>query len=272
MKANLFNLEKPMVMGILNLTPDSFYDGGKYTTAEAALERCKQLIKDGADIIDIGASSTRPGAKEISIEEESNRLTEVLKLIRNEFPDILISVDTYRASIARECVAAGADIINDISAGDLDPDMFATIAELDVPYIMMHMQGTPETMQSRPEYTDIIEDINQIFFKKITQLNNLGFDKIILDPGFGFGKTLKQNYRLLKKIAAFRFYGCPVAMGISRKSMINQVLDIQADEALNATTVLNTIAIQKGVDIIRVHDVKEVREAITLIEYMKNNG
>ncbi len=271
MKVNLFNLDRPLVMGILNLTPDSFYDGGNYTNAEEALERCKQMVKEGADIIDIGATSTRPGANEISEEEETNRLFPILKTIREEFPNILISVDTYRASVARECVALGADIINDVSGGDLDPDMFTTIAELDVPYVMMHMQGTPDTMQSRPYYTDVIENIIEVYHQKISKLNELGFEKIIMDPGFGFGKTVEQNYRLLKKINTFHFYGYPVIAGISRKSMISKVLENKPEEALNGTTILNTIAIMKGADIIRVHDVKEAREVITLFEYMKAN-
>lgn len=259
----------PIVMGILNVTSDSFYDGGQYNSEENWLTQTKKMIDDGAEIIDIGAYSTRPGAKNISEEEESNQLTKAIRSVRKHFPEILISADTFRASVAKKAVEAGATIINDISGGTMDAKMFETIAKLKVPYILMHIQGTPETMQKKPEYKNVTEEVFSFFDSKIKELNSLGFNKIILDPGFGFGKTLEHNYQLLKDMEKFHSFHLPLLVGFSRKSMINKLLNVSAKDALNGTTVLNTIALQKGAKIFRVHDVKEAKEAVVIVDYLK---
>ncbi len=258
----------PLVMGILNVTPDSFYDGGKYVTEIEWLQQAKQMIDEGAELLDIGAYSTRPGAKDVSENEETERLVKVIKSVRKQFPEILISADTFRASVAEKAVESGANLINDISGGTLDKDMFLTIAKLQVPYILMHIQGTPQTMQQNPIYEDVTEDVFTFFGKKLKELKELGISKVILDPGFGFGKTLEHNYQLLKKLNKFNGLNLPVMVGFSRKSMINKLLNIKPENALNGTTVLNTIALQNGVKIIRVHDVKEAKEAVRIVEYL----
>jgi dihydropteroate synthase len=265
----LIKFIKPFIMGIVNLTPDSFYDGGKYSSATDVLRDVEEKLEQGAHIVDIGAASSRPFAQEISETEEWKRLEEVLRSIRKTFPDCLISVDTYRASIAKRSADLGADIINDIGGGNLDPAIFETVAALDLPYILMHIQGTPQTMQVDPHYQDVVMDIKEDFIKKLKVLENLNFKKIILDPGFGFGKNTKDNYTLLKGIEAFHPLGFPLLVGVSRKGMINKVIGTNPVTALNGTTVLNTIALLNGAAILRVHDVKEAKQAIELTEFYK---
>ncbi len=264
-KGNLIDLNKPKVMGILNLTPDSFYDGGKYRSERSILLQVEKMIVEGATFIDIGAYSSRPGAKDLNENEELNRISQTLEFILKNFPDIFISIDTFRSKVAKTCVEIGACMINDISGGNLDKNMFETIAKLQVPYVLMHMPGTPQTMQKLTDYEDIIKDIIYYFSKKINQLNVLGVNDIILDVGFGFGKTLDQNYELLQKLKLFKSFDLPLLTGISRKSMIYKLLNITADEALNATSVTNTIALLNGSNILRVHDVKEAVETIKIV-------
>ena len=251
-------------MGILNVTPDSFFDGGKYQTAAHVIEQVSNMLAEGASIIDVGGMSSRPGADIISEEEEMKRVLPVIKSIVSNFPEAIISIDTVNAKVAEQSVEAGAAIINDISAGNLDEAMFETVAKLGVPYILMHMQGRPETMQENPSYEDMLTNILDFFIEKIGQLRALKVKDIIIDPGFGFGKTVNDNYHLLKNIDAFKILGLPLLVGISRKSMIYKVLNTSANEALNGTTVLNTLALERGAKILRVHDVKEAVEAISL--------
>ncbi|PBQ34849.1 dihydropteroate synthase [Sphingobacteriaceae bacterium] len=257
-------------MAIVNITPDSFYDGGKYDSVRDILHDVEEKIKLGADIIDLGAASSRPNAKEISETEEWERLKGVLTVIREKFPEILISIDTYRASIAEQSAHLGADIINDIGGGTLDDKMFATVARLNLPYILMHIQGTPQTMQQNPHYENSVSDIREIFESKINSLKNLNFSKIIIDPGFGFGKSLENNYELLKGMSSFLNLHFPILAGVSRKGMINKVIGTNPVTALNGTTVLNTIALLNGASILRVHDVTEAKQAIELTEFYKS--
>jgi dihydropteroate synthase len=264
-RGKLINLSTPLVMGILNITPDSFYDGGKYTTEKQILKKTGQMIREGASIIDIGAYSSRPGAAEISVDEEIGRLAPALGAIRKKYKDITISVDTFRSSVAEIAVKEyDVDIINDISAGDADKDMFSMIASLSVPYIMMHMKGTPMDMQVNPVYDDVVEEILLYFSEKVQKAKLAGICDIIIDPGFGFGKTLDHNYRILSRLDDFKILELPVLAGFSRKSMIYKALDITSREALNGTSVLNTIALMKGADILRVHDVREAVQTIKL--------
>ncbi|WP_317899733.1 dihydropteroate synthase [Aurantibacillus circumpalustris] len=269
-KGKIITFNAPLIMGIVNITPDSFYDGGKYSTVKDVLNDVEEKIKQGAHIIDIGAASTRPNAIELSDTEEWERLKENLNEIRKTFPNTLISVDTYRASIAKQSAEYGADIINDIGGGNLDKNMFATVAELDLPYVLMHIQGTPQTMQINPHYQNVLQEIKSNFELKIELLAKLNFKKIILDPGFGFGKTLENNYTLLKGIDQFSNLGFPILAGISRKAMINKVIGTNPVTALNGTTVLNTIALLNGAQLLRVHDVSEAKQAIELTEFYKN--
>ena len=267
----LYETDPPLVMGILNVTPDSFYDGGKYVSEEDIAGRVEQLASEGADILDVGAFSTRPGAEPVPEEEEWRRLEQALRIIRDLQPQLPVSVDTFRASVARKAVEGYAvEMINDISGGDMDPEMFRTVADLRVAYVMMHMQGTPQTMQDNPEYDHVVRDILYIFSKKIALLNELGVTTLVLDPGFGFGKTLEHNYQLLKGLKAFRATGLPLLVGVSRKSMIWRLLGTSAEEALEGTTVVQTLALLEGVDILRVHDVRAAREAVKIIDYWKN--
>lgn len=259
---------KPLIMAIVNITPDSFYDGGKYSNVNDVLQDVEEKIKQGADIIDIGAASSRPNAKAISEQEEWERLEQYLPAIRKKFPQILISIDTFNASIARKSASYGADIINDVSGGSMDANMFETIAELDLPYVLMHMQGTPQNMQQNPHYVNVVEEVREELSKKIEQLSALNFTKIIVDVGFGFGKTQEHNYLLLKNLQQFNQY--PILAGFSRKSMINKVIGTNPVTSLNGTTVLNTIALLNGVSILRVHDVTEARQAINLVQFYKN--
>lgn len=254
-------------MGILNLTPDSFYDGNQYLAEKAMLNRVTQMLEEEADIIDIGAFSSRPGADFVSLDEERKRLLPSVKSIIKHFPKTVISIDTYRSEIAKEVVAEGAQIINDISAGNLDGKMFESIAKLQVPYIMMHMQGTPKNMQKHPKYDDVVGEIKDFFNQKIAELERLNHQNIIIDPGFGFGKTLSHNYELLHRLEEFSSIDKPLLVGISRKSMLYKLLDKTPGEVLNATTIANTIAILKGAKILRVHDIKEAKEILKITQY-----
>ncbi len=265
---NYWDFNIPKVMGILNLTPDSFYDGGRFTKVDAMLAHVDKMILEGADIIDVGGYSSRPGAENISEKEELSRLSRALEAIRSQYPDIVLSADTFRSSIARIVVEKfKVNIINDISGGQMDPMMMDTIADLQVPYIIMHMQGTPQTMQQNTSYTDLIDDVIRFLGRQAALLTEKGVNDIIIDPGFGFSKTLDQNYQLLSNLDVFRILELPILVGISRKSMIYRLLKTTPDEALNATTALHMTALERGADILRVHDVKEAKEAVQL--YLK---
>ncbi len=271
-KGKLVDLSSPKVMGILNITPDSFFDGGKYASERGIINHVEKMIFEGATFIDIGAYSSRPGAKPISEKEELNRILPVVKTLVKTFPEIIISIDTFRSSIAKQCVLHGASIINDISAGTLDKNMFKTIAELQVPYIIMHMQGNPENMQTDPNYNNIVQDLLFYFSDKIAQLRKLGVNDIITDVGFGFGKTVAHNYQLLHHLNMFQNLNVPTLVGISRKSMLYKPLQINPETALNATSSANTIALLHGANILRVHDVKEAIECIKIVDLLKNNS
>ena len=264
----LVDLNTPKVMGVLNITPDSFYDGGRYKDAKSILNQTEKLISEGATFIDIGAYSSRPGADFISENEELQRIVPVVELIQKKNPDVLISVDSFRAKVIRECVSAGAVISNDISAGKLDPDMIKTVGELGVPYIMMHMRGTPQTMKNHTTYQHLINEIYAYFSKQIELARQHNITDIIIDPGFGFAKTLAQNYELLNQMEFFKNLNCPILTGVSRKSMIYKVLGCTAEEALNGTTALNMVALMNGACILRVHDVKEAVECIKLFNQL----
>ena len=268
---NKIDLSTTIIMGILNLTDNSFYDGGNYINTEKAVEQAKKMINEGATIIDIGAQSSKPGSIEIDYHSEIEKIIPVLKSIKNKFPDILVSVDTYRAVVAEESINNGADIINDISAGELDKKMFSIIAKYNVPYIIMHMQGKPQHMQNNPRYNDVTKEILDYFKKKIIKLKEFGIEKIIVDPGFGFGKKIEHNYQLLNNLHELKGLGEPILVGISRKSMIYNLVETNANMALNGTTVLNTLAINRGANIIRVHDVKEAAECIKIVHFLKNS-
>lgn len=269
-RGKLVFLSRPVVMGIVNITADSFYEGSRFTGDMEILKRCEQILSEGGTFIDLGAYSSRPGAEDISEAEEIKKLANALKIIRKEFPDALISVDTFRSGVARTVVNDfEADMINDISGGNMDEQMFETVASLKVPYILMHMRGTPQTMQQQTTYENMEAEILQYFSEKILQLKTSGVKDIILDPGFGFAKTLEQNYRLLGQLPRFTIFGLPLLVGLSRKSMIYRLLKTSPADALNGTTALNTIALLGGADILRVHDVKEAVECIQLVETYK---
>ena len=271
LRGKLIDLRQPHVMGILNITPDSFYDGGKYHQSEQKiLSRAEQMLQEGATILDVGGYSSRPGATDITVEEEKLRVVSAIELITKQLPEANISVDTFRAAVAEEALGAGACMVNDISGGGLDPKMFDVIARYHVPYVLMHMRGTPQTMKQLTDYENIIVELLDYFQRKVAQLRKHNVADIILDPGFGFAKTIDQNYFLLKNLKAFQELGLPVLVGLSRKSMIYKRLGTSSGEALNGTTALNTIALMQGATILRVHDVKEAREAIQLIQYMKD--
>ena len=259
------DLSKPVVMGILNIAPDSFYDGGRFGTLDARLKQTEQMLKEGASIIDLGAVSTRPGALEVSPDIELERLLPSLQSIRNHFPECILSVDTYRPLIARAVVDHGADMINDIYGGRFEEGMLATISNLKVPYILMHLKGDPEKMQDNPAYSDVVAEVAYFLEQQTIQCRAKGIHQIIIDPGFGFGKTIQHNFQLLSRLETFRSLGFPLMVGISRKSLIHRFLEITPDTALNGTTVLHTIALLKGANILRVHDVKEAMEAIRLV-------
>ena len=266
----LMDLSEPQVMGILNVTPDSFYAGSRGVTNGYILDRCQQILDEGASIIDIGAYSSRPNAQHISAEEEMSRLRTGLELIRKNHPEAIVSVDTFRADIARMCVEEyGVAIINDISAGNMDEQMFSTIARLGVPYIIMHMKGTPQNMQENPQYDHFLKEIFYYFSEEVQKLRDLGAKDIIIDPGFGFGKTIEHNYELMNHLEEFHLFELPILVGISRKSMIYKLLGSNPEEALNGTTALNTVALTKGAHILRVHDVKEAVECVKIVQKMK---
>lgn len=266
----LLDLSTPQVMGILNVTPDSFYAGSRMQTETQIATRVEQMLEEGADMIDIGAYSSRPGAADISVQEEMDRLRAGLRIVRRMHPDAIVSVDTFRAAVACMCVEEyGVAIVNDISGGEMDKDMFPTVARLGVPYVLMHMQGTPQNMQQQPHYDSLLGDIFRYFARKVQQLRDLGAKDIVLDPGFGFGKTLEHNYELLAHLEDFRVFGLPLLVGVSRKSMVYNLLGTTPAEALNGTTAVNTVCLMKGADILRVHDVRQAVEAIKIITKMK---
>lgn len=270
---SLLDLSVPCVMGILNVTPDSFYEGSRMQTEMEIIRRIEQILSEGASIIDIGAYSSRPNAENVSPKEEMERLRMGLSILRKVQPDAIVSVDTFRADVARMCVEEyGVSIINDIAAGEMDADMFRTVAELNVPYIMMHMRGTPQDMQHRPHYDNLLKEVFEYFARKVQQLRDLGVKDMILDPGFGFGKTVEHNYELLAHLEDFRIFELPLLVGVSRKSMIYRLLGTTPQEALNGTTVLDTICLLKGADILRVHDVREAVETVKIVEAMKKEG
>ena len=270
-KGNLLDLNKPKIMGILNVTPDSFFDGGLYNTEKKVDVQVMKMIEDGMDILDVGGYSSRPGAKEISINEEIDRVIPVVKFLRKTYPELILSVDTFRSEVARNCLDLGIDIINDISAGCIDKNILDVVAEYNCPYIMMHMKGTPQTMQINPEYENLIKELLIYFAKRIYLAREKGIIDIIIDPGFGFGKTLDHNYTIMKKIENFKLLDLPILVGISRKSFITKQLDIDKKDSLNGTTALNMYFLEKNVNILRVHDVKEAKECIMLHEKIKSS-
>lgn len=270
-KRKLIDLSTPRVMGILNITPDSFYEGSRLKNADEALKKTEQMLNEGADFLDVGGMSTRPGSEILSETDELNRVIPIIEIILKNFPETLISVDTWRSKVALEAVGAGAAIVNDISAGSLDSELFQTVAKLDVPYILMHMQGTPQTMQQNPVYKDVVLEVNQFLSEKIIELRKLGVSDIILDPGFGFGKTIDHNYRLLKNLNLIGFGEFPILAGLSRKSMIKKLLDVDEKNALNGTTAVNMIALQNGANILRMHDVKEAKQCVQIWQELKNS-
>jgi len=258
--------EKPLIMGIINSTPDSFYQGSRFSGTDAVLAQAEKMLEEGADIIDIGGQSTRPGSTLLTATEELQRVIESVEAIHNRFPEAFISIDTFYALVAKETVAAGASIINDISAGSMNETMISMVASLNVPYVLMHMKGTPETMQQSAHYENVTREVLDFFIHKIPFLRNAGIKDIIVDPGFGFGKTVVHNFELLRNLSAFKIFDCPILLGLSRKSTIYKTLGTDASQALNGTTVLNTIGFENGANILRVHDVKEAREVVTLLE------
>lgn len=269
----LLDLSVPQVMGILNVTPDSFYSGSRMQTEADIAARARQILDEGASIIDIGAYSSRPQAEHISPEEEIKRLRVGLEVVNRNHPGAVVSVDTFRAQVAEYCVKEhGVAIINDIAAGEMDAQMFETVARLGVPYIMMHMQGTPQSMQREPHYENLLREVFLYFARKVQQLRNLGVKDIVIDPGFGFGKTLEHNYELMAHLEEFSIFELPLLAGVSRKSMIYRLLGGTPQDALNGTTVLDTIALMKGADILRVHDVREAVETVTIVTAMRNAG
>lgn len=269
-KGQLIDFTSPKVMGILNVTPNSFFDGGKYKNESEMLSQVGKMLADGAAFIDVGAYSSKPSAEFVSEEEELQRIVPIINLILEYYPETLISVDTFRSEVAKVCIENGAAIINDISAGNLDEKMLETVAKYNVPYIMMHMRGTPETMQKMTNYDNIVKEMLFYFSERVAQARSLGINDLIIDPGFGFAKTLEQNYEVLQKLELFEMLELPLLAGVSRKSMIYKTLNSSADEALNGTTVLNTIALIKGAKILRVHDVKEAVECVTLFNKINN--
>lgn len=269
-KGQLIDLSVPKVMGILNITPDSFYDGGRRTTTREIMLYAEKMLKEGATFIDVGAYSSRPGAVDIPEKEELNRILPVVESLVENFPDILLSIDTFRSRVARECIEAGAAMVNDISGGNLDRDMMKTVARLQVPFVIMHMRGTPQTMKKLNDYEDLTEDILYYFSEKIAEARDHGINDIIIDPGFGFSKNIPQNFELLSKLELFKNLDLPILSALSRKSLIYKTFDTTPDEALNGTTVLNTISLLKGANILRVHDVKEAVECVKLVGRLTN--
>ena len=271
-KGKLMDFSSPKIMGILNITPDSFYDGGMFDSNKKILKQVEKMLEDGADIIDIGGCSSKPGSKKVIIDDEIKRVIPTIELIKSKFNEEIISVDTFRSEVAKKAVNSGASIVNDISAGELDPNMFNCVAELGIPYIMMHMQGSPQTMQNKPKYNNVVNDIITHLSKKIFRARELGIIDIVVDPGFGFGKTLDHNYQILNDLSFFKELDCPILVGISRKSMIYKILNNDPKNALNGTTCLNTVALSKGANILRVHDVKEAKEIIKLTNFLVSSS
>jgi len=270
-RGRLLDLSVPRVMGVLNVTPDSFYDGGRYQTEAEILNQVEKMLEDGAAFVDVGASSSRPGAAEIPVKEELDRVIGAVASISKKFPEALISIDTFRSKVAYEAVQAGASIINDISGGELDPMMFETVARLKVPYVVMHMKGNPQNMTSLSTYENLVKELIFYFQKKIYTLGQIGVKDIIVDPGFGFSKTIEQNFSLLNHLEDFKILEAPILVGLSRKSMIWKTLATNAEGALNGTTALNSVALTKGANILRVHDVKEAVETIKLVLSLKHS-
>jgi|TARA_B100001996_G_scaffold65374_1_gene47297 dihydropteroate synthase len=267
-KGELINFSVPKIMGILNVTPDSFYDGGKYNSEKKILDQVEKMISSGADIIDVGGYSSRPGAKEISIENELSRVIPIIQLISKRFPNIIISIDTFRSKVANQAVNSGAHMINDISGGNLDSNMFKTVSKLDVPYILMHMRGSPKNMMNNTNYDDILNEIKNYFSERISKAKLDGVNDIIIDPGFGFSKTKEQNYKLMNRLEFLKEFKTPIVVGISRKSMIYKTLDTTPDKALNGSTILHTISLLKGANILRTHDVLEAVECVKIIRQL----
>lgn len=270
--SDIFSTNEKAIIGIINITKDSFYDGGKYLNDKQIILRCKNMLDEGASIIEIGAQSSRPGAIQVSSEEELKKLLPSIKLLKKNFKNITISVDTFWANTAKECIIAGANIINDISAGNIDENIFNVMAEFKTPYIIMHMQGTPRNMQKNPKYDNVVNELVKFFEEKIKKLNNLGVHNIIIDPGFGFGKTIQHNFQILNQLHRFKEFNLPILVGASRKSMIYNLLETTAKNALNGTSIVNTIALTNGANILRVHDVKEANECIKITTFAKNNS
>lgn len=271
-KGKLIDFEIPKVMGILNVTPDSFYDGGSYKNEKDILAQAEKMLNDGATFIDVGAYSSRPGAQDISVEEECARLIPVVNLLLKNFPDVLLSIDTFRSKVAQEAVNSGAALINDISAGFLDEAMLTTIAKLQVPYIMMHMRGTPQTMKNLTEYEDVVHEVIFYLSERVAAARALGINDLIVDPGLGFAKTIAQNFELLNATEKLQVLELPILIGLSRKSMITKTLGVDSNSALNGTTALNMIALQKGASILRVHDVKEAVQTVRLHQALKGSN
>ena len=271
LNGNLMDLSTPKIMGILNVTPDSFYDGGMFDSNKKILDHVEKMLTDGADIIDVGGYSSRPGAKEVKLKDEIKRVVPTIELIKKEFNKTTISVDTFRSEVALQAVNSGASIINDISGGDLDPNMFNCVAELNVPYIIMHMQGNPKNMQNNPLYENVIVEIIENLSKKVFKATEAGVIDVIIDPGFGFGKTIEHNYKILSELSFFKELDCPILVGLSRKSMIYKLLEEKPENVLNGTTCLNTVSILNGANILRVHDVKEAKEVIKLTNFLHKN-
>ncbi|MBS1680801.1 MAG: dihydropteroate synthase [Bacteroidetes bacterium] len=267
-RGSLMDLSKPKVMGILNVTPDSFYDGFRYTDEASILRQSEKMINEGADFIDVGGYSTRSGAEDISIDEERKRVLPAIEAIVKNFPEAILSVDTFRSAVAREAIQAGACLVNDVSGGELDPEMYSLISTLNVPYVMMHMRGTPQTMNRMTDYENPVKEMADYFHRKIFELQELGVKDIIIDPGFGFAKTAQQSFLLLSQLDYFKIFERPIMVGLSRKSMIWKTLKINPDDALDGTTALNTIALLKGASILRVHDVREAREVLELVQQL----
>ncbi len=271
-KGKILSLDAPVVMGIVNLTPDSFYKGYLDDSFDSIKALIHQMVNDGAAIIDVGGQSTRPGSSRISAKEEIERVMPVVTYIKDHYPSIFISIDTYQSEVANEIIASGAHMVNDISAGNMDARMLATVGRLSVPYICMHMQGTPETMQIQPHYTDLLKEVVEFFIERLAACENAGIIDVILDPGFGFGKTVEHNFWLLKNLSVLQIFEKPILAGLSRKSSIYKTLRLTAGEALNGTTVMHTLALQNGAKILRVHDVKEAMQAIVLTEKYKKTA
>ena len=265
-RGRLLVINEPIVMGIINVTPDSFYAGSRVSMTDDIIDQVTRMIAEGATIIDVGGQSTRPGSKHVAAEEELKRVLPAIEAIKGMSKEIFISIDTFYANVAGESILAGADIVNDISSGDMDAEMISTVASLNVPYVSMHMQGTPQTMHVNAQYNNLVPDLLDYFIKKMEVCKAAGINDVIIDPGFGFGKTIQQNFELLKKFSAFKIFEKPLLAGLSRKGTIYKTLGITAEDALNGTTVLNTFALQNGANILRVHDVKEAVEAITLFK------